>query len=55
MSATIVASKGTTHNYMNTQITVTFYSVYYNDRLIIRTSDRSLALAYQQQYYKAPL
>ena len=46
MRATIVASKGTTVNYMKTRVTVTFYTVYYKDQLIIHTSDKSLAILY---------
>jgi len=46
MRTTVVASKGTTQNYMRTQVTVTFYTVYYKSQLVIHTSDKSLALAY---------
>ena len=46
MRATIIASKGTTQNYMNTPVTVTFYTVYYKDLLVIHTSDKSLATLY---------
>jgi len=46
MRTTVVASKGTTQNYMRTQVTVTFYTVYYKSQLVIHTSDKTLALAY---------
>ena len=46
MRATIVASKGTTINYMNTRVTVMFYTVYYKSQLVIHTSDKSLAILY---------
>ena len=46
MRATIVESKGTTINYMNTRTTVMFYTVYYKSQLIIHTSDKSLATLY---------
>ena len=46
MRATIVASKGTTINYMNTRTTVTFYTVYYKSQLVIHTSDKTLAILY---------
>ena len=46
MRATIVESKGMTINYMNTRTTVMFYTVYYKNQLIIRTSDKSLAILY---------
>ena len=46
MRAEIITSRGTTINYMNTRIHVTFYTVYYKDQLVIRTSDKSLATLY---------
>ena len=52
MRATIVASKGTTQNYMNTRVTTTFYSVFYDNMLIIRTSDKTIALAYANKLNK---
>jgi len=52
MRATVVASKGTTQNYMQTRVTTTFYSVFYDNKLIIRTSDKTLALAYANKLNK---